>query len=410
MPKLVDRLNVEFVASVNAPGRYHDGAGLYLIVTAGGKSWLYRYTIRGRTREMGLGSVAAFPLAAARKRALACRQRLADGIDPLEAKQAARANQRAQEARFVAFEDEARTYIAAHRAAWKNAKHADQWMKTLQTYAFPVLGQLHVAAIDTDLVLKVLEPIWRTKTETASRVRGRIEKILAFSATRKFRAGENPARWRNHLEILLPARTKIAPVQHHAALPYASVGDFMLALRRRDGIAAKALAFTVLNAVRTGDTIGGCWYEIDRRSRIWTLPEARTKTRELRVPLTAASMAILDALDTGKPHDFIFRGRDGEPLSENAMLAVLDRMGYGDVATTHGMRSTFKDWAADCTGFENIVSEMALAHAVGDDTEEAYRRGDLFLKRRRLMEAWANYCARPSAKGGDVVTMQRVTR
>ena len=286
MPKLVDLLNAEFVASVSTPGRYHDGAGLYLMVTDGGKSWLYRYTLRAGTREMGLGSVAAFPLPAARKRARAARQQISDGIDPLEAKQAARASQRAREARFVSFEEEARAYISAHRASWKNAKHAEQWPATLEAYANPLLGKLHVAAIDTDLIVKVLQPLWLDKPETASRLRGRIEKILAFSTTRKFRSGDNPARWRHHLELLLPASSRVRKVRHHPALPYAEIGYFVAELRRQDGIAAAALELTILCATRTIETIGAEPGEFDVRGQGVDHP-CRADEDEARAPCAA---------------------------------------------------------------------------------------------------------------------------
>jgi integrase len=408
MPKIVERLNADFVASTTAPGRYHDGAGLYLIVTDGGKSWLYRYTLRGRTREMGLGSVAAFPLAAARKRARAARQQISDGVDPLEEKQAAKAAQRAQEARFVSFEDEARAYITAHRAGWKNVKHSDQWETTLEVYAYPTLARLHVGTIDTDLIVKVLEPIWRTKPETASRLRGRIEKILAFSATRKFRSGENPARWRHHLELLLPARGKVRKVRHHPALPYVTIGDFMAELRRQNGIAAAALELTILCATRTIETIGAEPAEFDLRGKVWTIPAARMKMkREHRIPLADRAVDVIRPLLEGSSGRFVFPGpgKAGH-LSNNAMLALLERMKFGRV-TTHGFRSTFRDWASECTSFPPEVAEAALAHAIDDKTEAAYRRGDLFLKRRRLMEAWTNFCNTPSAKSADVVPLQK---
>jgi len=403
MPKFVDRLNADFVAATNAPGRYHDGAGLYLVITDGGKSWLYRYTLRARTREMGLGSVAAFPLAAARKRARAVRQQVEDGIDPIDAKRAAEAAERAQEARFVSFKEEARACIAAHRKGWGNSKHAEQWETTIEVYAYPVIGALHVAAVDTDLVLKVLEPIWTSKPETASRLRGRIEKVLAFSTTRKFRSGDNPARWRHHLELLLPARSKVRRVRHHPALPYAEIGDFMVDLRNQDGIAAAALELTILSATRTIETIGAEPSEFDLRAKIWTIPAGRMKMkREHRVPLCDRAIEILRPL-LAQPGRFVFPGpgKAGH-LSNNAMLALLARMKFGHV-TTHGFRSTFKDWASERTSFPVEVSEAALAHVSDDKTQAAYLRGDFFVKRRRLMEAWANYCNMPSAKAADVV-------
>lgn len=408
MAKLIERLNSETVAALAKPGRYHDGGGLYLIVSdTGAKSWLFRYTLHARPREMGLGSLAAFPLAAARKRAREARALKEDGKDPLEAKRASRAEKRTQRAKFRSFQDEARAYIAAHRAGWKNPVHARQWDTTLETYAYPLLGKLHVADVDTDLVVKVLEPIWLSKSETGSRLRGRIEKILAYATTRKFRSGDNPARWRNHLDILLPKRGDVREVRHHPALAYSEIGGFMSDLRTRDGIAARALELTILCAVRTADTIGATWSEIDLAAKVWTLPKARTKTRELKVPLAPAAMAVLQDLDQGGSDDFVF-AIERQALSNGGMAAVLDRMGQGNI-TVHGFRSTFRDWAADCTGFPPEVSEMALAHSIGSKTEAAYRRRDLFMKRLKLMAAWAEFCAKPSTKG-DVVPMQRRTK
>jgi integrase len=298
--------------------------------------------------------------------------------------------------------------VKAHRAGWRNAKHAYQWEATLAQYAAPVIGALSVQAVDTSLVLKVLEPIWTTKTETAGRLRGRIETVLDWAAVRGFRTGDNPARWRGHLDKLLPAPCKVRKVEHHAALPYAEVGAFMTDLRQREGVAARALEFAILNAARTGETLGAAWSEIDMGARLWTIAGHRMKGgREHRVPLSPAAMALLTLMQKLKIDDHIFPGmKAGRPMSNMAMLALLRRMGRGDL-TAHGFRSSFRDWAAERTNFPSEVAEMALAHAVGDRVEAAYRRGDLFEKRRRLMTAWADFFTKKPAERGKVVALRR---
>jgi integrase len=392
---------------------YADGDGLYLHVSsAGAKSWIYRYSLRKRPREMGLGSLAALSLADARIKTSECRALRQDGLDPIEVRKARHAQVALEEAKAITFKEAAEQYIKSHRAEWKNAKHASQWGNTLASYVYPAIGSLSVQAIDTALVRKVLEPIWTTKNETASRVRARLEKILDWAAYRGLRAGENPARWRGHLEFDLAARSKLQSVKHHAALPYAELPGFMAQLRGRDCIAARALEFTILTAARTNETIGAQPAEISKSEKVWTVPAGRMKAgKEHRVPLSARALAIVrGATDLQTAEDaFIFPGgKRGKPLSNMAMDAVMRRMGYKDGrATVHGFRSTFRDWAAERTNYPNHVVEMALAHAVGDKVEAAYRRGDLFEKRRRLMADWATYCNTPKAGTGDnVVPMQ----
>ena len=304
-------------------------------------------------------------------------------------------------AKAMTFRDCAARYIASHRAGWRNPKHAAQWEATLATYAGPVMGGLSVQAIDTALVLKVLEPIWTTKPETAGRVRGRIESVLDWAKVRGYRAGENPARWRGHLDKLLPARSKVRRVEHHAALPYAELPGFLMSLRDQEGIAARALEFAIVTAARTGEVIGARWSEIDLLEKIWTVPPGRMKAgKEHRVPLSARALAILEEM---QPHrhaedSFVFPGAKlGRPLSNMAFLMLLRRMGRDDL-TAHGFRSSFRDWAAERTNFPSEVAEMALAHMVGSKVEAAYRRGDLFEKRSRLMAAWATFCNEPEQK------------
>jgi integrase len=296
-------------------------------------------------------------------------------------------------AQAMTFDACAAAYIDTHKAGWQNAKHREQWPSTLNSYASPFFGSLPVQAIDVGLVMKALEPIWQTKPETASRLRGRIEAVLDWATVRGYRKDENPARWRGHLDKLLPARSKVRKVEHHPALPYDDLADFAAALRRQEGVASRALEFLILTAARTGEVIGARWDEVDVVEKIWVVPAARMKaSREHRVPLSAAAVAVLEQMKQIREGDFVFPGgKKGKPLSNMAMLAVLKRMERGEL-TAHGFRSTFRDWAAERTNFSHEVAEMALAHTVSDKVEAAYRRGDLFQKRRQIMEAWARFC------------------
>lgn len=394
------------VARLNEPGRYADGGGLYLQVSQWNtKSWLFRYMLNGRARQMGLGSVSTFTLKEARERARAARQLLADGIDPLEARRKALAAERIEAARAITFQEAAQRYIKAHRAGWKNVKHANQWTATLFTYAYPVIGSLPVSAVDTGLVLKVLEPIWTSKPETASRVRGRIESVLDWAAVRGYRSGDNPARWRGHLDKLLPPKAKVAKVRHQPAMPYAELPAFMAELRENASISAKALEFTILTAVRTGEAIYSRWSEIDLDGRLWIIPAERTKSgREHRVPLCDRALEILRSLPQEKGCEFVFPNANGTALSNMAMLELL--RGKRPGLTVHGFRSTFRDWAAEMTNFSREIAEAALGHVLGNKVEAAYQRGDLLDKRRRLMAAWESYCAKPP-RNGKVLTLSK---
>jgi integrase len=416
-----------------APGRYGDGGGLYLFVKPpvakhlaagerdGGKFWLFRYTpTGGKLREMGLGPASgrdAISLADARERATEARRLHKAGIDPLARRHAEAAGRKAEEQRAAAaavtFKDVADLYIAAHEAGWRNPKHAAQWRATLVACVFPIFGALPVADVDTPHVMKALEPIWTEKPETASRVRGRIEAVLDYAKARGWRSGENPARWRGHVENMLPARSKVATVTHHAALPWPEIGAFMAALAQREpgGVAALALRFVILTAARSGEALGARWSEIDLDAKIWTVPAARMKAgREHRVPLSPAALAVLGevaGLRTGKAGDaFVFPGqRPTRPLSGMAMSMLLRRMNREDI-TVHGFRSTFRDWCSEATAFDRDTAEAALAHTLRDKVEAAYRRGDQMEKRRRLMEAWGEFCARPAAEGATVTPIR----
>jgi len=388
------KLSSLFVKSQKIPGRYGDGGGLWLQVTkSGGKSWLLRYMLDGKARHMGLGPVELVSLADARELARTKRRMLLDGIDPIEERKATRANSKAESARNLTFQECAEQFISAHEAGWRNAKHREQWRNTLSTYAYPVLGGAFVGDIDVSMILKAIEPIWKEKSETASRLRGRMEAILDWATVREYRSGDNPARWRGHLDKLLPSRAKITRVVHHSALPYSAIPKFMAELRERQSLSARALEFTILTTARTGEVIGARWQEIDLGKALWTIPETRMKAgREHRVPLTNRTMEILQGLPCEKDTEFIFIGtRARQPISNMAMLELLRGMN-SNALTVHGFRSTFRDWAAECTNHPREVAEMALAHTISDSVEAAYRRGDLFEKRRALMIDWDEYC------------------
>jgi integrase len=345
------------------PGMHADGGGLYLQVTeSGARTWIYRFMLHGRAREMGLGPLHVFSLAEARERARECRKFRHEGIDPIEARNAKKAEARLAAATAMTFKQCAEAYIDAHKAGWKNPKHAAQWPSTLTSYVYPIFGNLPVQAIDTALVMKAIEPIWTAKPETASRVRGRIESVLDWATARGYRKGENPARWRGHLENLLPKKSKVQRVEHHPALPYDEMGAFMAALRKQGGIGARALEFLILTAARTGEVIGARWEEFDLDQRIWTVPAERMKgEREHRVPLSDRAFAIVEEMAAIRSGEFVFPGGQiGRPLSNMALLMTLRRMGRLDL-TVHGLRSTFRDWAAERTNFPTEVAEMALS-------------------------------------------------
>jgi integrase len=405
------KLNTLAMKKLVEPGRYGDGGGLWLQVrSAENRSWLLRYKFDGRERQMGLGPVELVGLAEAREAALAARKLVFQGIDPIDAREAAKAARLAEKASALTFEDVANRYIAAHEASWKNAVHRAQWTSTLNMYVFPAFGARPVAAVETGNVMAVLDGLWQAKPETASRLRGRIEAVLDYAKARGWRTGENPARWRGHLENLLPKRSKVARVEHHAAMRWADIGDFMPKVRASDTIAARALEFTILCATRTSETLGARWREIDLARATWAVPAERMKAGvEHRVPLSDRAVEILTGLLPFRtsPDAFVFPGnKPGASLSQMALAMALRRMGEEEV-TVHGFRSTFRDWTSETTSYPREVAEAALAHTVRDRVEAAYRRGDLFEKRRRLMAEWAEHCARPSrAAPGEVVAMR----
>jgi integrase len=397
------KLSAVEVAKTKGPAVLHDGGGLYLRVSGtGSRAWVFRFQLDGKRRDMGLGPFPEISLAEARAKALEHRKQRHDGIDPLAAKAARRQAQRLSAAKGRTFREVAEEFIGHKEAGWRNAKHRQQWRNTLCTHVYPVLGELLVAAIDTGLVVQVLDPIWTKKPETSSRVRGRIEAVLDAATVRGYRQGPNPAQWKGNLAHILPPRARGRRVVHHAALPIDEMPEFLVALRQRQGVAARALEFAILTAGRTGEVLGARWSEIDLTAKVWTVPAERMKAgREYRVPLSDPAVAVLyearplALMKDGEPRPSapVFPGpRPALPMSNMTMLMLLRRMKRDDL-TAHGFRSTFSDWAAERTAYPREVVEMALAHAVENKVEAAYRRGDLLGKRRELMEAWAKYCA-----------------
>lgn len=391
MPKTTHRLTAISVTSISKPGLHADGAGLYLKVSpTGAKSWVFRFMRAGKPRYLGLGSVNTVKLAAARGLAGQARQQLQNGADPIDTRKQAIVASHAAKAKSVPFKEFAESVIDAQEAGWKNAKHRQQWRNSLKTHVYPKLGHRPVASITTDDVLEVLQPIWTTTPETASRVRGRIEMILDAAKARSARTGENPARWRGNLKHLLPQQSKLSR-GHHRALPWTEIPAFMQRLRALTSISARALEWTILTVARTCETNGAARAEASNKTKVWIVPPARMKAkREHRVPLTPRCLEILEEMeDLGC--EWIFPGASLDcPLSDSAMAECLK--GLDVDATVHGFRSTFRDWIGETTSFPDVIAEAALAHVIGDKTEQAYRRGDALERRRKMMAAWERYC------------------
>lgn len=406
MARLVNRLNPRLVATLKTPGRHADGAGLVLVVDqSGAKRWVYIFQWEGKRKEMGLGSLAVVGLAEARQLADDARKKVSKGINPIEARR------QAAPRLAVTFGDVADELLASLEEGWTNPKHGAQWRRSLKEQT-AALRPIPVADVGTDDVLKVLQPIWTATPETASRLRGRIERVLDAAKAMGHRTGENPARWRGHLALLMSKPRKLVR-GHHAAMPFAEVPKFLVQLKGRQGVANRALEFTIQTVARSGETLGGQWPEIDREAKLWIVPAERMKARkEHRVPLTDSALAILDAMlplaerdEEGRPVGYIFPGRKrGRPMSVMSMDMALRRAGRDDV-TVHGFRSSFRDWAGDVTPFPREVIEAALAHLVGNAVEQAYRRSDALEKRRKLMETWSAYLGTPA--GADVVPFTR---
>ncbi|MEI6643975.1 MAG: integrase arm-type DNA-binding domain-containing protein [Novosphingobium sp.] len=407
MPKKVSNALTPLGVKNAKPGRHADGGGLHLLVKeSGARSWVYRFMLNGKSRDVGLGAAGpdGISLADARDARAALRLKVKAGVDPLAERQqeAAKALAAAQASQVagITFKAVAEAYIEANEGSWRNDKHRQQWKNTLATYVYPVIGGLPVAEVATAHVLQILEPIWKTKPETASRVRGRIETILDAAKARGYREGENPARWRGHVAQILPARAKLTR-GHHKAMPYDTIPSFVGALHKREAVAALALEFAILTAARTGEVIGAKWDEVDLDKAVWTIPAIRMKAgKEHRVPLSERAVDILRST-RGLGKEWLFPATKGAGMSGMAMAMLLRRMDI-DV-TVHGFRSGFRDWCAECTGYAHEVAEMALAHTIDNKVERAYRRGDLFDKRRRLMDDWASYCGTVGSAAGDNV-------
>lgn len=397
MPKKAKELSALEVRNLSEPGTHFVGgvAGLVLKVKdTGAKSWVLRAIVGSKRRDYGLGGFPDVTLAAAREAARAARAKIKSGIDPIDEARQARSALKATQAAAITFQKAAEAYISAHKDGWRNEKHTKQWTTTLTTYAYPAIGNLLVQDIGLPQVLAVLEPIWKTKTETASRLRGRIEQVLDWATARGYRNGLNPARWRGHLDKLLPKPSKVARVEHHDALPVSEVATFMAALRKQEGIGAKALELVILTAARSGEVRGARWSEVDLDNGLWVVPGHRMKAgKEHRVPLSDAAVDLLKSIPRHAETDLIFVGAKGGQLSDMTLSALIRRMKAPCVP--HGFRSTFRDWAAECTNYPSEMAEMALAHTINDKVEAAYRRGDLFEKRRKMMADWASFCSSP---------------
>lgn len=411
MPKKAKELSAIEVQRLTAPGLHAVGgvAGLMLQVTAtGARSWVLRAMIAGKRRDMGLGGFPDVGLAAAREAARNARAQVRDGVDPIEQARAKRSALAAEVAAALTFRQATEKYLATHKSAWRNEKHAAQWASTLETYVHPTLGHLLVRDVALAHVMTVLQPIWTTKTETASRVRGRIESVLDWATAHGYREGLNPARWRGHLDKLLPKPSKVSRVEHREALPVGEVGAFMEKLRAMPGAGARALEFAILTAARSGEVRGMTWAEVDLDAKTWTVPGERMKAgREHRVPLSDAAVALVKAQPRVGESPYVFAAVRGGQLSDMTLSAVTRRMGAPCVP--HGFRSSFRDWVGERTGYPGDMAEMALAHAIGDKVEAAYRRGDMFEKRRRLMADWAAFCAQVEVKGDVVPLRQKST-
>ncbi len=414
---MAERITATFVKKTKRPGKYPDGGNLYLQVSeatrrnnskAITKSWLFRYSRFGKDTWLGLGPYPDVSLSEARDLATNERNNKRHGIDPLTDKRARRRAARTAHDNMMTFAECAEKYVDSQAPGWSNSKHVAQWRSTLTTLAGPVIGHLPVDQVDTPLVLRCLEPIWTTKTETANRLRGRIESVLDWSAVRGYRKGDNPARWRGHLDKLLPRPAKVARIKHYPALPFTEVGQFMQQLRKDTAVASRALEFLILTAARTNEVIRAQWSDFDLDGKVWVVPAEHMKAnRAHRVPLSAATIAALKGVQ-GLDDTYVFpRQKRDSHLSNAAMRQVLKRLDRASI-TVHGFRSTFRDWCAESTNYPADVAEMALAHSLRDKTEAAYRRGDLFHKRARLMTDWARFCSKRMAAAA-VIPMRQST-
>jgi integrase len=404
MPRKAKELSALEVSRLTKAGRYAVGVvdGLHLEVSGtGARSWVLRITVGKKRSDIGLGGYPAVTLAAAREAAREARAKVRNGIDPVQEAKAIKSALKASQAAALTFKESAEKYIAAHKEAWKNEKHRGQWKSTLETYAYPHIGSLLIRDIELPNVMAVLEPIWKTKTETASRLRGRIESVIDWATANGYRQGLNPARWRGHLDKLLPKPSKLAKVEHFQALPLSAVGAFVGELRKQEGQGSKALQFAILTATRSGEVRGATWAEIDLPGKLWMIPKERMKAgREHRVPLSPEAIQILEAQPRLAETNLLFPSARGGQLSDMTLSGVIRRMGAPCVP--HGFRSSFRDWASERTNYPSDMAEMALAHTISDKVEAAYRRGDMFDKRRRMMADWAKFCGTVESPGAVI--------
>lgn len=409
MPKIARELSAIEVSRLKAPGLVSVGVvpGLHLQVSAtGARSWILRVKVGSKRRDMGLGQFPGVTLAQARDKARQARGLIEQGHDPILERERAQSKLKAEQASAITFESAAHAFMDAKSAEWSNPKHAAQWTATLKTYAYPVIGQLHVADVKQTHVLQILEPIWASKTETASRLRGRIENVLDWAKARGYRKDDNPARWRGHLDKLLSAPEKTTKVVHHPAVPVNEVSAFYAALQPRTGMAARALEFALLTAARSGEVRGCTWTELDLEAGLWVIPADRMKARkEHRVPLSGTAIALLNALPRVEGSEFVFAAPRGGALSDMALTGVMRRMGLAFVP--HGLRSTFRDWTAERTNYPRDLAEKALAHVLESKVEAAYQRSDMLERRAHMMDAWAKFLATPQATGKKVVPLAR---
>lgn len=407
MPKKAKELTALVVKKIKKPGLHAVGgvAGLLLQVTdSGARSWILRVMVGSKRRDIGLGGYPDVTLSQARDKAREMREKIKEGIDPVEERRAKRERLKLAQANSITFDEAVEKVLAIREVEYKNSKHIAQWRSTLETYASPIIGKLPVANIEKGHILQILEPIWKEKTETASRLRGRIENVLSWATVSDYRTGENPARWKGHLDQLLSKPSKTTKVQHHKAISWQDIGTFMHDLKQRDGIAAKALEFLILTATRSGEVRGATWKEVDFDARIWTIPEDRMKTgKEHQVPLSDEAVSLLKALPRMDNNEHLFPAPRGGILSDMSISAVVRRMNVE--AVPHGFRSTFRDWCSENTNFPHNVAEMALAHTISNKAEAAYRRGALLEKRKKLMQEWAKYCNTIQVKG-DVISIE----
>lgn len=409
MPRVAPQRSALAIQRLSRPGRYAVGgvAGLSMAVSpSGAKSWVLRVMAGGRRREFGLGGYPSVTLEQARHKAREAREHLSNGIDPAQERRAAADALRVADAKRITFRTAAQDFLKRKRPEFRNPKHAKQWATTLETYAYPVMGNLPVNMIELAHVKRTLDPLWGVKTETAKRLRGRIESVIAYATASGYRSGDNPARWRGNLDAVMPKPSKITTVKHHRALPVSDLPAFMRDLRARDGMAPRALEFAILTAARSGEVRGAVWSEIDFSSNTWTVPAGRMKAlKEHIVPLTPSAIDLLKNVPRMASTELVFPASKGVKLSDMALSAVTRRMGVD--AVPHGFRSTFRDWAAERTNYPREVAEMALAHTIENKVEAAYRRGSLLDKRRKLMNEWDKFCSLTTSRAGEVVSLQR---